>query len=836
MAANYRFGHLEVRPVERQVLIDGQPATLGGRAFDLLLTLIEHDRVVTRNELYDRIWEGRVVEDGNLAVQVHALRKVLGERAVITVPGRGYRFGLASDTAGEMPRPAAAPPGGHSSQPPSSLSLLYGRGEELAALDRLLAQHRLVSVVGAGGIGKTVVALAAAHARGAAERDGSAWVELSPINDATLLPSAVAHAFGLPTSGGADPLSGLVGLLEPMQALLVLDNAEHLVDAVARLAATLVARATGVRLLVTSQAALRIDGERVFRLDALAVPEVGTAAAEAANYGAVALFVDQAEAADRRFVLSDDNVGTVISLCAHLDGLPLALKLAAARLPLLGLRGLETKLAERLQVIGGGQRNAPTRQQTLRAALDWSHSLLSDDEKVVFRRLGVFVGSFALEAAVGVACDDALDACRVVDALASLVDRSLVVADDSDPPRYRFLETPREYALLKLAQADERDRVQRRHARVMADVVSVLQKRWWVVPDDEVIPPFAVELDNVRAALDWAVAHDGALAVEIMGACNNLLTLVDLTHEARDRASQIDGFVDDQVDRFIAAGYWQWRARRHAGVDHAQMHSSAVKAEALFRELGYKRGIYAALALQLASGQFPPGKADDAVRELVSLERMDWPPRLRALGHAGQGMVCHLQDRYADAAERYDLASALTARSGARCLHSVYSGLAAMAHYALGHVDRSVDMCRRAVLNERHRRFGYFKLPLGFLAVGLVLKGQVVEARQTMLELFRLCRASEWYLFDLFSDAYVALAITEARHQTAARLLGFADHSAGRRNLRALDGKRIDQIRATLEGVLDAATLQQLMAQGQAADEEAVCKWTLQVNDEEVAR
>ena len=608
MADTYRFGHFEVRPVERQVLIDGQPATLGGRAFDLLLTLIEHDRVVTRNELYDRIWEGRVVEDNNLAVQVHALRKVLGERAVITVPGRGYRFGLASDAARELPAPAATPPGGHPSQPPAPPSLLFGRGEELAALDRLLAQHRLVSVVGAGGIGKTVVALAAAHARGAAERDGSAWVELTPINDPTLLPSAVAHAFRLPTSGGADPLGALVGLLEPMQALLVLDNAEHLVDAVARLAAAVVARAAGVRLLVTSQAALRIDGERVFRLDALAVPEMGTAAAEAANYGAVALFVDQAEAADRRFALSDDNVGTVINLCAHLDGVPLALKLAAARLPLLGLRGLETKLAERLQVIGGGQRNAPTRQQTLRAALDWSHSLLSDDDRVVFRRLGVFVGSFALEAAVGVACDEALDACRVVDALASLVDRSLVVANESDPPRYRFLETPREYALLKLAQAKEREPVQRRHARVMADLVTALQKRWWMVPDDEVIPPFAVELDNVRAALDWAVAHDAALAVEIMAACNNLLTLVDLTHEARDRASQIDGLVGDQIDRSIAAGYWQWRARCHAGVDHAQMHSSAVRAELLFRQLGDRRGIYAAVALQLGSGQFPPGK------------------------------------------------------------------------------------------------------------------------------------------------------------------------------------------------------------------------------------
>ena len=830
MADNYRFGRLEIRPAERQALIDGHPAALGARAFDLLLTLIEHDRVVTRNELYDRVWEGRVVEDNNLAVQVHALRKVLGERAVITVPGRGYRFGLASQKRSEEPALVAAPSSRQSLQAPS---LLLGREEELSALEHLLAQHRLVTVSGAGGIGKTVVALAAAHVRAAAERDGVAWVDLAPINDPTLLPSAVAQALGLPTSGGADPLSALLGLLEPMQVLLVLDNAEHLIDAVARLAAAVLGRTPGLRLLVTSQAALRIDGERVFRLDPLAVPETGTTAVNAAHYGAVALFVEQAQAADRRFVLNDGNVGTVIGLCARLDGLPLALKLAAARLPLLGLRGLETKLAERLQVIGGGRRNAPTRQQTLRAALDWSHSLLSDTEQVVFRRLGIFVGSFSLEAAVGVAGDAGLDPCDVVDALASLVERSFVVADDSDLPRYRFLETPREYALLRLAQADETALVQRRHARVIADIVIVLQRRWWEVPDDEVIPPFAAELDNVRAALDWAVEHDGVLAVEIMGACNNLLTLVDLTHEAHERASRIDGFVGADIDRSIAAGYWQWRARCHAGVDHAQMHSSAAKAEALFRQLGDKRGIYAALALQLASGQFPPEEADAAVTELVSLERMDWPPRLRALGHAGQGMVCHLQDRYADAAERYDLASALTASSGARCLHSVYSGLAALAHYALGDVERSVELFRKAVLKERPRRFGFFRLELGFLAVGLVLQGNLAEARQTMLELFRLCRASEWYLFDLFSDAYVALAVAEGRDPVAARLLGFADRSAERCNLRALDRQRIDQIRTTLAARLDVKTLQQLTTQGRGADQEAVCRWTLQLNEDE---
>ena len=200
MADDYRFGRVEIRPIERKVLIDSEPAPLRGQAFDLLLALVERrDRIVTRAELYDLVWEGRVVEDNNLAVQVHALRKLLGARAIVTIPGRGYRFALDAQARREKAEPTCHPPGRRTSYPLASrLRVLFGRDDELAALDHLLAQHRLVSVVGAGGIGKSMFALAAAHARRDAQRDGVGWVELAPIFDATLLPSAVAKALGLP--------------------------------------------------------------------------------------------------------------------------------------------------------------------------------------------------------------------------------------------------------------------------------------------------------------------------------------------------------------------------------------------------------------------------------------------------------------------------------------------------------------------------------------------------------------------------------------------------------------------------------------------------------------
>ena len=717
---------------------------------------------------------------------------------------------------------------------PSAPSVLFGREDELAALEHLLAQHRLVSVVGAGGIGKTMVALAAARAWRDAEHDGVGWIELAPIADATLLPSAISIALGLPSSSGADPFGALVGALEPMQVLLVIDNAEHLVEAVARLAAAVLARAPGVRLLVTSQAALKVDGERVFRLGPLAVPEFGTPASEAARYGAVALFVEQAQAADRRFTLDDGNVGAVIDLCRHLDGLPLAIKLAAARVPLFGLRGLEAQLAKRLHVIGGGHRNAPTRQQTLCAALDWSHSLLSAHEQMVFRRLGIFVGSFALEAAVAVAGEAALDAERVIDALAALVDRSLVVADDADPPRYRLLECPREYALLKLREAGELQALQQRHARAVADAVNLLHERWWLLPDNEVMPAFEAELDNVRTALEWAAVHHPALAVELMGAATHLFGLLNLVHEARRRSAQIDALVTDDIDPAIVARYWCWRGRYQIGLDHRRVHDMAAKSVALFRRLGDDRGLYFALVALLASGRVPRADSQSLLAEALALERAEWPPKVRALGRAPLAMLHYFERRYAEAAAGYDQARALAMEGGARGLAAVYTGLAAMAHYALGNVDEPVCLCRQAVL-KRRRLYGVLNLPRGALALGLTLQGHLDQAREAFVELFRACRSSDWYMFDMFDDAYLVLALMEGRHETAARLLGYADHHSTKLGVRVLEVERIGQARATLERMFEPATLQRLMDEGRKLDEEAVCRLTLHTREEALA-
>ncbi len=473
---NLRFGAIEIRPAQRQLRVGGREVPIGGRAFDVLLHLVDHrHRVVPKNQLLEHVWQGMEVNDSNLQAQVSALRKLLGIKAIATIPGRGYQFtldqsaGPGGDAAPTTPVVApiapTAPTPTAKALPPAPISML-GRDDDLAALERLLQQHRLVTVVGAGGMGKTTLALAAAHGAQTGSPDGAAWVELASLADPALLVSVVARELGIPVPG-SNPQAALVRVLAPRRMLLVLDNAEHLLEAVSILVQAVLDGAPGVRVLVTSQAALNVGGERLFRLGALAAPDLGVSVEEALGYGAVALFVDQAQAADRHFQLTPDNVPVVVDLCVQLDGVALAIKLAAARLPLFGLQGLRMRLSERFRLLGHGPRSAPSRQQTLRAAFDWSHGLLSLHEQTVFRRLGVFLSGFVLDQAAKTACDDPHDEWTVIEALGVLVDRSLVMLDAQSNGHYRLLESAREYALDKLDEAGERRTMNERAARVL---------------------------------------------------------------------------------------------------------------------------------------------------------------------------------------------------------------------------------------------------------------------------------------------------------------------------------------------------------------------------------
>jgi len=399
---------------------------------------------------------------------------------------------------------------------PRKLTSFIGREAEIAEITTLLVAHQLVTLVGSGGVGKTRTSLAVAEGVLAGFADGVWLIELASLSRGDYIPGTVAQALGLTLTAQGDPLDGLVRALKDKHTLLVFDNCEHLVEPTARVVSALLRGCPHVKILASSRQVLGITGEQTYRLPSLGVPNenaaVGLTAIDAMRSEAVALFVERARAVDKSFALTDDNAPTVADVCRRLDGIPLVIELAAARVRILSPRQLRERLDERFRVLTGGSRDVLPRQQTLRAMIDWSHDLLDQRERTLFRRLGIFVKGFTLEgaAAVGSGDDtDELDVFDVFDVLASLVDKSLVLAEpDGDSLRYRLLESTRMYALEKLASAEEPAALASRHLRYLrtrfADLWARAQQTGRLTERAEALK---TDLEDVRAALDGALTR-----------------------------------------------------------------------------------------------------------------------------------------------------------------------------------------------------------------------------------------------------------------------------------------------------------------------------------------
>ena len=654
-AAGWRFGPYEARPAERLLLADGAPVKLGGRAFDTLVALLErHERVVGKRELMDTVWPKLVVEENNLQAQVMALRKAMGPAAIATVPGRGYRITLPV-AAIDAPMPArataaTAPAAPRRTNLPANLPPMVGRAADVAAVVGLLDRHPLVSIVGAGGIGKTRLAQALVADLGDDFPDGAWWVELASLSDPALVASAVARVAGiaLPAEGAATQVVATV--LRSQRMLLVLDNCEHVLDGVCELVDALRASARGVRLLATSQEPLRLVDEHVYRLGTLAVPPASEA--DAAGYSAVEFFVATARAADPRFALTKRNAAAIAEVCRHLDGIPLALQLAAARVPLLGLEGLRARLTERFHVLTGGARTVLRRHQTLRGALEWSHSLLTAEEQAVLRRLSVFAGSFALEAAQQVAADATLSEWQVLEHLGALVDKSLVVADGDDAPRYRLLETTRAFALERLGEAGETDEFLRRHALATRDRITALVGNWWQTTPAEHAAA-ALEIDNLRAAIGWAKAapDERPLAIELHAAGMRVWYASALRAEGLAHCLAARGLVDASIPPETRARFLHALAAAGEFAARAECLAAGQEAARLFLELSDRGRAYDALTKVAVIG-VRLGAIAEAVAALAEADRLEdaaWPPRQRAQACYARYHAALADGRYAEA-------------------------------------------------------------------------------------------------------------------------------------------------------------------------------------------
>ena len=456
MAQSYKFGAVEVLPERRQVLVEGAEAPLGARAFDLLMTLIERrDRVVSKSELLDLVWPGLVVEENNLQVQVSTLRKLLGNRAIATLPGRGYRFTLPVEH--DPPGPSCALPAFRNNLP-AQLNSFIGRETQIAQLKEALVNARLVTLTGPGGTGKSRLSLHVGEQVTADHPDGVWLVELSPVTDEARVPQVVAFALDVKDEAGKPTIDSLVKFVREKRMLLILDNCEHLLGACGELARRLLLSAPMLKILASSREPLHVAGESRFPVPGL---DIATEA--------VRLFVDRAAAVQPAFQLAPANSEAVSAICKRLDGIPLAIELAAARVATIPVDRIRVMLTECFRVLSQGDRTAPTRQQTLRASIDWSYDLLSLNERMLLRRIAVFSGGWNVEAAEAICAGGDLERDQVMDTLTALVEKSLLEID-ARGERFRPLETVRQYAHELLQASGEIEDVRRKHLLYFVDL------------------------------------------------------------------------------------------------------------------------------------------------------------------------------------------------------------------------------------------------------------------------------------------------------------------------------------------------------------------------------
>jgi predicted ATPase/DNA-binding winged helix-turn-helix (wHTH) protein len=733
-----RFGDFELQTHERRLLRRGEPVELGGRAFDVLQALAQQPgRLVGKATLMDLVWPGLVVQENNLAAQVSALRKVLGGDVIATVPGRGYRFAARIAAAGDAAPVAAPAPPALKTNLPAGLPALLGRDAELAELGAAIDRGRLVSVVGPGGIGKSLLTQHVLAARRGAYEHGVCWIELGGLDDAAALPGAVAAALGV-HGGHGDALAGLVSAVSALRMLLALDNAEHLLDDVVALCRALHDAAPGLRLVVTSQAPLRVPNEQVFRIGPLAVPDAALPPAEALFFGAVALFAERAHAVDRRFQLSDANAAAVIETCRALDGLPLAIELAAARAPLLGVRRLFVSMRDRFALLTRGRdRAAPGRQRTLRAALEWSCDLLAEREQQMFRRLGVIAGSGSLALIRDVLVEPGLDAWGLLDALDTLVDRSLVaLSGDDDEPRYRLLETPRAYALECLDAAGERAALQRRHALAVASMFDAAYDEYFSgrVGVDDWLRRREPDLDNARAALHWASeAGETELALRI-GATMLRALPPSLHVERMALADACETAIAPELPEPLQQKAWLELSCVLADTQKARARRAAERALALARRLDARQPDRFTLYHALCRAASAAAQTDDLLaarallEELQRVEDPSWPAQRLLWGCEAAQWVARMD---ANTAEALRLGRRLLALDRERGSHaSIATGNLIDAELAAGDAGAAARLGGELVeaLQGTRHEYGLTFARINLLAA-LLAQIDVVQAR-----------------------------------------------------------------------------------------------------------
>jgi len=661
---------------------------------------------------------------------------------------------------------------------PLQMTSFVGREREVAEIAELLGTHRLVTLVGSGGIGKTRTSLQVAANLLDGSGNGVWFIELAPLASGGYIPAAIAQVLGLSLPPQGDELAHLVKTLKSWHALLVFDNCEHLIDASAKSIAALLRGCPKISVLASSRQGIGVAGEATYRLPSLAVGD------DAAAAPAVALFVERAISADQRFALTDENASIIVEICRRLDGIPLAIELAAARVKILSPRQLHDRLDERFRVLTGGSRDVLPRQKTLRALIDWSHDLLDDRERMLFRRLGIFVNGFTLEAATAVGTSDDLGELDLFDVLASLVDKSLVLAEPAgDALRYRMLESTRAYAREKLGAAAESDDCALRHLRYLHDrFVDERERSDRTGRLESCERLIAIELEDLRAALDWGTANGEAiLASELLAAVRRDWRTVALVGEGYERIGHAIDLLGDGAAASLRSALFAWKGVFAADfgriTESCEFTSEGVR-------LGRASGDRTTLAFALLNQSYAlrrAGRIDDAADALTEAQALisseDRWPALLALENKAT-LVGILGDHESSVRLFQELRD--KHRALGNCSFAASSGLnVAEFEHALGKTERAVVIAQETLADTKSAPTRFESLYVNAacnLIAYLVALDRLAEARATARELL-LRHGSDAIHIGLVTFALEHLALVLALEGDLARAVQLAAHA-----------------------------------------------------------
>jgi len=842
----YVFGPFRLILRRLELLRDGVPVPLGSRNVELLGALVEaNGALVTKRALLARVWPREIHGDSTVWVAIAAVRKALGiapsgEQYIVSVPNRGYRFTapaarVAADPGTAAPSETAQPPSGTA---PGNLGpvifSLIGRDGEIARCLTLLEQSRLLTITGTGGVGKTRMALALGDAARDRHADGIWLVELAALATAELVPVTIAAMLGLRVPESRSPTEVVATYLRQKDALLILDNCEHVVAETAQLADAILRNCPRIRILATSREPLRVTGEQLYPLPSLAVPaEIdGLTADRALTHSAVQLFEARARLAVADFSVDDQTAPVVASICRRLDGIPLAIELAAPRLRALTLRELLDRLDQRFGLLTGGSRAVLPRHQTLKALIDWSWDHLPAAERLLLGRLAVFGGSFTMASAEAVTGFEPLAQAQILDLIAELVDKSLVVAlpAGTGARRYVLLETIRQYAAERPAGSGG-DATARRLALHLCARFEEATRIWPTTPDIAWLAVYEPDLDNLRAALRWAFdpGGDTAIGLRLVSFSGDIFLLLALLAERRRwfemAEARLDALTPPDVLGRIRAGLAQSASFGQLG--QRRTLASARAAVALFRPQNDPVWLCHALGI-LGSSLMQPGdlaEAETILREAESLLRPLGSTKLLVSVLGSLGALRYLAGQLAQARALTEETLDLARRLGAR--HQAQIALSNLAEHdlAAGQLDTAITRGREAVASCRASgNLMVLNISLRNLSGYLLRAGDLVAGRATAQEGVRLSQSLGNGMTVAMCLENLALAAALGGDAArAARLVGYCDAFYDRIGHTREDNEQDEReiLAARLEAELDAETRVRLIAEGAAWSEDA---------------